>query len=188
MNQKPVGRALSSEQIIREIKRKTRKHYSAEEKIRIVLDGLRGEDSIAELCRRRIEAQPQQPGVAEDNHQGMAPAPGKRECPEVHLALVACRRLEPHGGRDRLARTHRAHVVPHALVAARVARRADLIEQPFRGQLRKRLETRVDDPLVGIQFVGHWRTRCIYSRTGRQIPVQLARLDPRVNCRSFDLI
>ncbi len=34
------------------IKRATRKHYSSEEKIRIVLDGLRGEDSIAELCRR----------------------------------------------------------------------------------------------------------------------------------------
>ena len=52
MRQKPTGRASSSEQIIRDIKRKTRKQYSAEEKIRIVLDGLRGEDSIAELCRR----------------------------------------------------------------------------------------------------------------------------------------
>ena len=57
MNQKPAGRALSSEQVIREIKRKTRKHYSAEEKIRIVLDGLRGEGSIAELCRREGIAQ-----------------------------------------------------------------------------------------------------------------------------------
>jgi transposase len=35
-----------------DIRRATRKHYSAEEKIRIVLTGLRGEDSIAELCRR----------------------------------------------------------------------------------------------------------------------------------------
>jgi transposase len=52
MNQKRTGRPSSSEQIIRDIKRKTRKQYSAEEKIRIVLDGLRGEDSIAELCRR----------------------------------------------------------------------------------------------------------------------------------------
>ena len=42
----------SSERIIKDIKRKTRRQYSAEEKIRIVLDGLRGEDSIAELCRR----------------------------------------------------------------------------------------------------------------------------------------
>ena len=42
MNQKPRGRTSSSEQIIRDIKRKTRKRYSAEEKIRIVLDGLRG--------------------------------------------------------------------------------------------------------------------------------------------------
>ncbi len=40
------------EKILKGIKRATRKHYSSEEKIRIVLDGLRGEDSIAELCRR----------------------------------------------------------------------------------------------------------------------------------------
>jgi transposase len=37
---------------VKTIRRATRKHYSAEEKIRIVLDGLRGEASIAELCRR----------------------------------------------------------------------------------------------------------------------------------------
>ena len=52
MKQKPAKRPASSERIIRDIRRKTRKQYSAEEKIRIVLDGLRGEDSIAELCRR----------------------------------------------------------------------------------------------------------------------------------------
>ncbi len=57
MKQRPAGRASSSEQIIRDIKRNTRKQYSAEEKIRIVLDGLRGEDSIAELCRREGIAQ-----------------------------------------------------------------------------------------------------------------------------------
>ncbi len=57
MKQKPAGRVSSSEQTIRDIKRKTRKQYSAEEKIRIVLDGLRGEDSIAELCRREGIAQ-----------------------------------------------------------------------------------------------------------------------------------
>ena len=60
MRQKPAGRSSSSEQIIRDIKRKTRKQYGAEEKIRIVLEGLRGEDSIAELCRR----------------EGIAPLPG----------------------------------------------------------------------------------------------------------------
>jgi transposase len=42
----------SSERLVRDIRRATRKQYSAEEKIRIVLDGLRGEHSIAELCRR----------------------------------------------------------------------------------------------------------------------------------------
>ena len=57
MQQRPTGRPSSSEKIIRDIKRKTRKQYSAEEKIRIVLDGWRGEDSIAELCRRAGIAQ-----------------------------------------------------------------------------------------------------------------------------------
>ena len=42
----------SSEKTVRDIRRATRRQYSAEEKIRIVLDGLRGEDSVAELCRR----------------------------------------------------------------------------------------------------------------------------------------
>ena len=41
-----------TEKKIKEIKRQTRKKYSSEEKIRIVLDGLRGKDSIAEICRR----------------------------------------------------------------------------------------------------------------------------------------
>ena len=40
------------ESVVREIRRKTRRKFSAEEKIRIVLEGLRGEESIAELCRR----------------------------------------------------------------------------------------------------------------------------------------
>ena len=42
-----------AEKVVQDIRRATRKHYSAEEKIRIVLEGLRGEDSIAELCRRK---------------------------------------------------------------------------------------------------------------------------------------
>jgi len=42
----------STEQIVREIKRRTRRKLNSEEKIRVVLDGLRGEDSIAEICRR----------------------------------------------------------------------------------------------------------------------------------------
>jgi transposase len=42
----------SSESFVREIKRKARKKYGTEEKIRIVMEGMRGEDSIAGLCRR----------------------------------------------------------------------------------------------------------------------------------------
>ena len=52
MRQKSETPKLASEQVVKNIRRATRKHHSAEEKIRIVLDGLRGEYSIAELCRR----------------------------------------------------------------------------------------------------------------------------------------
>tara|TARA_R110001606_G_scaffold360130_1_gene512768 strand:- start:473 stop:841 length:369 start_codon:yes stop_codon:yes gene_type:complete len=46
-----------AERVVKDIRRATRKQYNAEEKIRIVLEGLRGEDSIAELCRREGIAQ-----------------------------------------------------------------------------------------------------------------------------------
>lgn len=46
-----------AERVVKDIRRATRRHFSAEDKIRIVLDGLRGEDSIAELCRREGIAQ-----------------------------------------------------------------------------------------------------------------------------------
>ncbi len=52
MRQKPGTRSTASEKTIKDIRRATRKQHSAEEKIRIVLDGLRGEESIAALCRR----------------------------------------------------------------------------------------------------------------------------------------
>ena len=52
MSQKSMSKKPSAEQSVRDIRRKTRKQYSAEEKIRIVLEGLRGEESIAALCRR----------------------------------------------------------------------------------------------------------------------------------------
>ena len=44
--------ASKPEAVVRDIKRVTRKKYSAEDKIRIILEGLRGETSIAEICRR----------------------------------------------------------------------------------------------------------------------------------------
>ena len=46
-----------AEQVVKDIRRATRRHFLAEDKIRIVLEGLRGEDSIAELCRREGIAQ-----------------------------------------------------------------------------------------------------------------------------------
>ena len=52
MRQKSMSSKDPAEKTIRDIRRRTRKQYSAEEKIRVVLSGLRGEDSIAELCRR----------------------------------------------------------------------------------------------------------------------------------------
>ncbi len=52
MRQKSMSTKSPAERAVRDIRRKTRKQYSAEEKIRIILEGLRGEESIAALCRR----------------------------------------------------------------------------------------------------------------------------------------
>ena len=52
MSKKPVTTKAEAEKAVKDIRRATRKVHSAEEKIRIVLAGLRREDSIAELCRR----------------------------------------------------------------------------------------------------------------------------------------
>ena len=57
MRQRDKQALPSAEETVRDIRRATRRHFSAEEKIRIVLEGLRGEDSIAELCRREGIAQ-----------------------------------------------------------------------------------------------------------------------------------
>ena len=59
MRQKSESQKPSSERIVKD-RRATRKQYSAEEKIHIVLDGPRGEHSVAELCRRE--------GIAESLH------------------------------------------------------------------------------------------------------------------------
>ncbi len=52
MRQRTMSTKSPAEKAVRDIRRKTRKQYSAEEKIRIILEGLRGEESIAALCRR----------------------------------------------------------------------------------------------------------------------------------------
>ena len=49
---KPGGPKPAVLSIIKDIQRQSRKHYTAEEKIRIVLEGLQGESSVAEICRR----------------------------------------------------------------------------------------------------------------------------------------
>jgi transposase len=52
-----MGKRVSAEETVKTIRRKTRRQHNAEEKIRIVLEGLRGEETIAELCRREGIAQ-----------------------------------------------------------------------------------------------------------------------------------
>jgi len=58
MNKKPGSSKAAADKLVKNTRRKTRQTYSAEEKIRIVLAGLRGEESTAALCRRRASVIP----------------------------------------------------------------------------------------------------------------------------------
>ena len=57
MRREAVTQKSNTDRMVKDIRRKTRKKHSSEDKIRIVLEGLRGEDSIAELCRHEGIAQ-----------------------------------------------------------------------------------------------------------------------------------
>jgi transposase len=65
-------------QVLKTIRRSTRRHFSAEDKIRIVLEGLRGEDSIAELCRREGIVQNLYYRWSKEFSRGGQEAPGRR--------------------------------------------------------------------------------------------------------------
>src|ERR1700750_1761401 len=64
MKQKSGPGKAPADQVLKDIRRQTRRQYSAEEKIRIVLEGLRGEENISELCRRE--------GIAASMYYGWA--------------------------------------------------------------------------------------------------------------------
>src|ERR1700740_369273 len=88
MRQKSGPEKQPAEDAIRDIRRATRRHFSAEEKIRVVLEGLRGEESIAELCRRE--------GIASSMYYGWSKEfleAGKRR-----LAGDTARGAAPGGG------------------------------------------------------------------------------------------
>ena len=66
MKQKSGPVKRPAEAVVKDIRRATRRQFSAEEKIRIVLEGLRGEESIAELCRREAIASSMYYGWSKD--------------------------------------------------------------------------------------------------------------------------
>src|SRR5882672_2747391 len=86
MRQKPEALSDAAEKAVRDIKRATRRHFSAEDKIRIVIAGLRGEDRIAELCRKE--------GISQNLYyrwsKEFLEAGKKRLAPErTHIAIIA---------------------------------------------------------------------------------------------------
>jgi hypothetical protein len=81
MRQQTRSSKEPAEKVVQDIRRATRKHYSAEEKIRIVLEGLRGEDSIAELCSPRGDRAKSVLSLVERLPGGWQEAPGWRYGP-----------------------------------------------------------------------------------------------------------
>src|SRR5258705_4796528 len=96
MSQKTEVTKPSSEKVIQDIRRVTRKQYGAEEKIRIVLDGLRGEESIAALCHRE--------GIAESLYYNWS----KEFLEAGKKRLAVTRRVPPPATRSRSFAARRA--------------------------------------------------------------------------------
>src|SRR6267142_2030364 len=113
MKQKSGPDKAPAEQVLKDIRRQTRRQYSAEEKIRIVLEGLRGEENISELCRREGIAASMYYGWSKEfleagkrrlaGDTARAATSGevkdlRRECPSAdNLRLVRCFEKEGSG-------------------------------------------------------------------------------------------
>src|SRR4051794_8936111 len=82
MKQKSGPDKAPAEQVLKNIRRQTRRQYSAEEKIRIVLEGLRGEENISELCRRE--------GIAASMYYGWSGATDTEQAAYHRQAWTAC--------------------------------------------------------------------------------------------------
>ena len=120
MRQKSNSTAVTSEKLVRDIRRATRKQYSAEEKIRIILDGLRGETPIAELCRRE--------GIAESMYYSWEQSRRERKKIEMRFAhlnrilrLGRLRLRGPRGAQDEFVL---------AAIAQNLRRLATLVARP----------------------------------------------------------
>jgi transposase-like protein len=103
MNQKSGTSKDAADKLVKGIKRKTRKQYSAEEKIRIVLAGLRGEESIAALCRREGSARAcTTRGRRNSSRRASSGWPGIRPVRRPRPRSRSCvRRRGAQGGRGR---------------------------------------------------------------------------------------
>ena len=88
MRQKSMSKKAPAEKVVRDIRRKTRKQYSAEEKIRVVLDGLRGEDSIDELCRREALSEQAIRVVVETRLPLLPRIRTRRPCESLAITLI----------------------------------------------------------------------------------------------------
>jgi transposase len=102
MRRKSVPEKEPVTQVVKNIRRATRRHFSAEDKIRIVLEGLRGEDSIAKLCRhegivQNLITAGRKTFSRRGRPQGLGPSrPQGRDppnSPRVEASLVASARL-----------------------------------------------------------------------------------------------
>jgi len=100
----------------------------------------------------RIELEPEQARVAEDDEEDVASPPREAKGREVHLGLMARRRLEPHNWIDRRSGTDLTHEELQLRDAAGIASRADFVEQPHGAELRIGVEPRGDDRLVGVEL------------------------------------
>jgi sulfate adenylyltransferase subunit 2 len=179
MRTKSPSPKAPAERVLKDIRRATRKHYSAEDKIRIVLDGLRGEDSIAELCRRE--------GIAQSMYYVWSKEfleAGKRRLAGDTARAAG---INPFDHGDRYTLVMRTEPLKTALDAGGY----DII---FGGARRDEEKSRAKERIVSVRGTGHtWEPRQQRPELWRLYNTQLgesqtARVFPLSNWTETDIL
>jgi len=134
----------------------------------------------------RGEAEPEEPGVAQDHEERIAHAPRQHEPGEVHLGLVTRRRFEAHHLLDGRGRPQPLHQHLELTQTTRVPGRPDFSEEADRREVRVVREALLEQGAIGIELTRPGRAGMVADGLRIDVALQVPGADPAVNRRAIE--